>query len=95
MAGTANELIDVACIDPAVPFIVTQARYLYIQKRNAEIAERNQLRRGYARLLASPSGELKEKLLAAQSGARLENVSDSVVYSSDKSVQELVRGGLS
>lgn len=73
----------------ALFFIIPALRWLGIQRRNAAIEERNDARRRFARFLASPSGELKGKLQAAQSGARLENVRDRLVYSSDKSVEEL------
>lgn len=73
----------------ALFFLIPALRWLGTQRRNAEIEERNGVRRQYARLLASPPADLKGKLLAAQSGARLENVRDRIVYSSDKSVAEL------
>lgn len=73
----------------ALFFVIPALRWLGVQRRNKEIEERNGVRRQYARLLASPSGELREKLKAAQSGSRLESVGDRVAYSSDRSVAEL------
>eukprot|EP00899_Mesostigma_viride_P027196 jgi/Mesvir1/7661/Mv11421-RA.1 len=70
-------------------FAIPALRFVWLQRRNAQIGQRNENRAMRAQALARPAASLRRKLLNASEAASKDVITqDRVVYSTDRDVDE-------
>ncbi|KAD4385040.1 hypothetical protein E3N88_25208 [Mikania micrantha] len=84
-----NDILPLLQVYAASFFAIPLARWVFIQKRNAEIEKRNRARELRAQALELPDIDLKRKILSARDMSERSVMGQhQIVYSTDKDISE-------